>query len=118
MVKLQDGSLVPAAALLSGDGEDDEGNKLTFKPVEGATMPTFYAMSEMKDGSGRLRTYTFGFEDTNVIVHMAHLEKAAAPAKQELVAAAKNASAPQSGKAAGYTVQKAGYSVSPNPSKK
>ena len=130
MVKLQDGSLVPAAQLLSGEGEDEEGNKLQFKQLSNAAVPTWQAKSEMKDGSKRMRTYEFGFEETNVIVRMGVTDAATAAAAQEkaqaatakeepkaaqTAAAAKNASAPQTGsKAAGYNVEKAGYSVSPS----
>jgi hypothetical protein len=92
MVKVHDGSLVPASELLSGAAEDDEGNPLKFKDVKDATFPTYEAKSKVPDDTGRMRTYRFSFEDTNVTVHMAISEsgeekaeaaKAAAEEKKE-----------------------------------
>jgi hypothetical protein len=73
MVQIQDGSLVPASQLLSGEGEDPdtESGKLKFEQVKGTVFPTYRAKSKMNDGSGRKRTYTFSLEDTNVVVHVA-----------------------------------------------
>jgi DNA polymerase III alpha subunit (gram-positive type) len=70
MVKIHDGSLVPASELLSNNAEDDEGEKLKFEQVKDATYPTFEAKSKVHDDSGRERTYRFSFDDTNVTVHM------------------------------------------------
>lgn len=70
MVKIHDGSLVPASELLSNNAEDDEGERLKFEQVKDATYPTFEAKSKVHDDSGRERTYRFSFEDTNVTVHM------------------------------------------------
>ena len=74
MVKVHDGSLVPASELLSGTAEDDEGNKLEFKDVKDATFPTYECKTKVPDDSGRTRVYRFSFEDTNVTVHMAIVE--------------------------------------------
>jgi hypothetical protein len=73
MVQIQDGSLVPASQLLSGEGEDpdSETGKLKFEQVKGTAFPTYRAKSKMNDGSGRNRTYTFSLEETNVVVHVA-----------------------------------------------
>ena len=88
MVKIQDGSLVPASELLSGAGEDDEGNKLEFKSVKEASIPTYRVERKMDDGTGRTRVYQFSFDDTNVTVHQSFIEpeseKAAAPEKKEV----------------------------------
>ena len=74
MVKIQDGSLVPASELITGGGQDDEGKPLKFELVKDAAMPQYRAVSKMDDGSGRTRTYSFGFDDTNVVVHMTVVE--------------------------------------------
>lgn len=75
MVKIQDGSLVPASELITGGGQDDEGKSLKFELVKDAAMPQYRAVSKMDDGSGRTRTYSFGFDDTNVVVHMTVVEE-------------------------------------------
>jgi hypothetical protein len=77
MVKVHDGSLVPASELLSGAAEDDEGNKLEFKDVKNAAFPTYECKTKVPDDSGRTRVYRFSFEDTNVTVHMSILEPGA-----------------------------------------
>lgn len=74
MVKIHDGSLVPASELLSNNAEDDEGEKLKFEQVKDAAYPTFEAKAKVHDDSGRERTYRFSFEDTNVTVHMTTTE--------------------------------------------
>jgi hypothetical protein len=77
MVKIHDGSLVPASELLGGTAEDDEGNPLKFKDVKDAAFPTYEAKSKVPDDTGRMRTYRFSFEDTNVTVHMSISEPGA-----------------------------------------
>lgn len=74
MVKIHDGSLVPASELLSNNAEDDEGNKLKFEQVKDAAFPTWEAKADVPDDSKRVRTFRFSFEDTNVTVHMTTTE--------------------------------------------
>lgn len=84
MVRIQDGSLVPASELLTGGAEDDEGNKLEFKSVKEASIPTYKAERKMDDGTGRTRIYQFSFDDTNVTVHQSFIDpQAEAEAKKE-----------------------------------
>lgn len=84
MVKLQDGSMVSATELLNGSAEDAEGNQLKFTEVKGATYPTFEAKSKLKDGTNRMRTYTFSLDDTLVRVSMGQTEeKTAATAETQ-----------------------------------
>ena len=85
MVKLQDGSMVPASELLNGSAEDEEGNQLKFTEVKGATYPTYESKSKMKDGSNRMRTYTFSLDETLVKVSVSQVEEEeekAAPAAE------------------------------------
>jgi hypothetical protein len=84
MVQIQDGSLVPASQLLSGEGEDpdSESGKLKFEQVKGTAFPTYRAKSKMNDGSGRNRVYTFSLEDTNVVVHVAQTTEEEEKAEQ------------------------------------
>lgn len=74
MVKIQDGSLVPASELIDGRAEDDDGKPLKFEQVKDANVPTYKAVSEMSDGSGRVRNYSFSIVDTNVRVGMSVTE--------------------------------------------
>jgi hypothetical protein len=82
MVKIQDGSLVPASELIEGRAEDDDGKPLKFEQVKDANVPTYKAVSEMSDGSGRVRNYSFSIVDTNVRVGMAVTEKKEEAAEQ------------------------------------
>ena len=75
VVKIEDGSLVPAQELLSGAAQDPDGKPLKFTEVKDATMPTYQAKSKMDDGSGRTRVYTFSIENTNVRVSMGLVEE-------------------------------------------
>ncbi len=74
MVKLQDGSNVFARDLLLGEGQDDEGKKLTFEQVQAPgdnIIPTIYeAQTQMNDGSGRTRFFRFNLADTLVRVEV------------------------------------------------
>lgn len=138
MVKLQDGSLVAAADLINGAGEDPEGKPLKFTLVKDASMPAYEASAPMNDGSGRTRKYSFGFEDTNVVVHLVLIDeraekaaaaKAAKAAEQEddekkkkatstsTSTTTKNEEAPSQAKKP-WVVEKAGYSVGQNQSPK
>lgn len=74
MVKLQDGSLVPASQLIGGEGEDDEGNQLKFKQTRTATVPTYTAESDLNDGTGRKKVYVFDLFDTPVRVDVRVVE--------------------------------------------
>jgi hypothetical protein len=74
MVKIQDGSLVSASELIDGRAEDDDGKPLKFEQVKDANVPTYKAVSEMSDGSGRVRNYSFSIVDTNVRVGMSVTE--------------------------------------------
>lgn len=87
MVKVHDGSIVPASELLSNNGEDDEGNKLEFKAVKEAAYPTYEAKSKVPDDTGRKRIYRFSFEDTNVTVHMTTTEEEKEETKEQKEAA-------------------------------
>lgn len=129
MVKLEDGSLVQAAELLNGGGEDPDGKALKFSAVKGAAIPAFEAKSKMDDGSGRTRVYRFGFDDTNVTVHMTYTEEAAekpaaaaAEAKANQGTASKNAQTPHSlaetAKSKPFTVEKAGFTTTSSQNKK
>lgn len=136
MVKLEDGSLVPAADLINGSAEDPvTGKPIKFTAVKDAAYPAYEAESPMDDGSGRIRHYRFGFDDTNVVVHMsiadpegekaaakaadeeAKAKEAAAKAAHKEATTTKNGEAPQPNKGKPFTVEKAGFSVNP-PSKK
>jgi hypothetical protein len=75
VVKVEDGSLVPAQELLSGAAQDPDGKALKFTEVKDAPMPTYTAKSKMDDGSGRTRVYTFSIENTNVRVSMGLVEE-------------------------------------------
>ena len=75
VVKVEDGSLVPAQELLSGAAQDPDGKALKFTEVKDAPMPTYQAKSKMDDGSGRTRVYTFSIENTNVRVSMGLVEE-------------------------------------------
>lgn len=85
VVKIEDGSLVPAQELLSGAAQDPDGKPLKFTEVKDAPMPTYTAKSKMDDGSGRTRVYTFSIENTNVRVSMGLLEEEEKGAKTEKV---------------------------------
>ena len=85
VVKIEDGSLVPAQELLSGAAQDPDGKALKFTEVKDAPMPTYTAKSKMDDGSGRTRVYTFSIENTNVRVSMGLVEEEKAGAKTEKV---------------------------------
>ena len=74
MVKLQDGSLVPASQLIGGEGEDDEGNQLKFIQSRTAGVPTYTAQSDINDGTGRKKVYIFDLFDTPVRVDVRVLE--------------------------------------------
>lgn len=74
MVKLQDGSMVLASQLLSGAGEDDDGNPIKFEKNENALVPTYKAEADMNDGSGRKKVYTFDIVDTQVRVSVSTVE--------------------------------------------
>lgn len=73
MVKLQDGSLVIASRLLSGEAEDQDGNKLDFKAEQ--DKPEFYkAEHDVTDGSGRKNVYSFDIGETLVKVSVATIQ--------------------------------------------
>lgn len=74
MVKLQDGSLVMASQLIHGEGEDDNGNQLTFVQTRNTKVPSYTAESDMTDGSGRKKVYLFDLFDTQVRVDVKVVE--------------------------------------------
>jgi hypothetical protein len=69
MVKIEDGTLIQASQLISGAGEDDNGNPLKFERNENALMPTYKAESDLNDGTGRRKVYSFDIIDTQVRVN-------------------------------------------------
>jgi hypothetical protein len=79
MVKIEDGALISAAKLLSGEGQDDSGNPLKFEEsrnspstVGGVAIPSYYAIAPLaSDADNRLKMYTFSLEDTLVKVSVA-----------------------------------------------
>lgn len=89
MVKIQDGQLIVGSKALSGEAEDDEGKPLKFEAVEGALVPTWAAKANMNDGSGRVRFYSFGLEDTNVRVSVITKTAEEIKAEEQAAVAAK-----------------------------
>jgi membrane protein involved in colicin uptake len=68
VTKIQDGQRIYASEVLSG-ALDAEGNTIKFQQVEGTNPPTYRATSDMNDGTGRTRVYTFSLGDTLVTVN-------------------------------------------------
>jgi hypothetical protein len=89
MVKIQDGQLIVGSKALSGEAEDDDGKPLKFEAVQGALVPTWAAKANMNDGSGRVRFYSFGLEDTNVRVSVITKTAEEIKAEEQAAVAAK-----------------------------
>ena len=85
MVKIQDGSLVPASDVFGGV-EDDEGQSLKFEPVKDALVPRWEAKSKMNDGSNRTRNFSVSLLDVNLVVRMALTEEEAEKEKPKATA--------------------------------
>ena len=77
VVKIQDGSLVPASDVFGGV-EDDEGQSLKFEPVKDALVPRWEAKTKMNDGSNRTRNFSVSLLDVNLVVRMTLTEEAVA----------------------------------------
>ena len=84
MVKLEDGSLVYAGQLLSGECQDDDGKALKFKVNDGdQTVPFYRAEVPMRDGSGRKKIYSFDLGTTQVRVSVSTVEEEKDKSKKE-----------------------------------
>lgn len=70
-MKLFDGSLVSAGDLVSGAGQDEEGNHLTFSQVGS----TWIAESNVPGDKTKKRVYSFALADTQVKVSMVILDR-------------------------------------------